>query len=120
MRKWTRRRNVNLPHSKKGWDKSMRKPLYQSLDVLNGSQAFPHRKRLKAIPLDGIASHEMLGSSNIGYVAWLRSILVDRASKGTSPHDTLLGTVQMPMALCVLLWERVALDRQQLGLKTAE
>jgi hypothetical protein len=83
-------------------------------------QAFPHRKRFKAILLDGIASREMLGSSNIGHVTWLRSILVDRASEGTSPHGASLGTVQMPMVLCVLLWERAALDRQQLGLKTAE
>jgi hypothetical protein len=74
-----------LPHSKGGLDKSMRKSVYQSLDVLTGSQAFPHRNCFEAIPPDGIALCETLGNSNMGCVRWPKSILVDRASAGTSP-----------------------------------
>lgn len=81
-----------LPHSKESLDKSMRKSVYQSLHALNGGQAFLCGNCFETIPPAGMAPCEMLGNSNIECVTRLKSILVDRASTGTSLHDASLGT----------------------------
>jgi hypothetical protein len=81
-----------LPHSKESLDKSMRKSVYQSLDALNGGRSFLRGNCFETIPPAGMAPCEMLGNSNIECVTRLKSILVDRASTGTSLHDASLGT----------------------------
>ena len=54
-----------LPHLKEGLDQRTRNSVYQSLDILNGGQAFLHGNCFEAIPPDDMASCEMIRISTI-------------------------------------------------------